>query len=137
MSWCGRDTPLAPYQTGPEPALSSHLLLPGRGDCLKPSSSSPTLSSTSFSPSLAVGSGLSGTSLQGSRMSKFLSYSWGLDFYHPSILVNSERPTARNARELRARPTKPKITPHVPLSSPQGFGHFGCMFSYKAAPLAL
>lgn len=65
-------------------------------------------------------------------MSKFLGYSWSLDFYHPSILVNSERPAARNAGGLWARPTKPEITPHVPLSSPHGSGHFGGCVFYRA-----
>lgn len=53
----------------------------------------------SLSPILLVGSGVS-TSSQRLRMSKFLGCSWSLAFYHPSILVNSQKPVARNAREI-------------------------------------
>lgn len=49
------------------------------------------------------------------EVKQILGYSWSLDFYQPSILVNSERPEAEHAREISARPTNPKIT-HTCLS---------------------
>lgn len=124
----------APYQIGPEPAAglaSTSSRQEGEEEEVVwnlPSSPSllfPPPPVTLLLSHLIVDSGLGGTSAQGLRMSKFLGYSWSPDSDHPSILANSERPVAGNAREITARPISPKITPHVPLPSPHGFGHFG------------
>lgn len=104
MNWWGRDIPLVSKsyflnRLALSHALSLLPLLPGEEEIVL-NSPLPPQGLHSLSPKFIVGSGLGSTSLQGLRISKFLGYSWSLDFYHPSILVNSERPAARNAREI-------------------------------------
>lgn len=65
------------------------------------------------------------------EVKQILGYSWSFDFY---ILVNSERPEAGHAREISARPTNPKITPHMPAGLKSlRIWSFGNMVSSKAA----
>lgn len=73
-------------------------------------------------------------------MSKFLGYSWILDFYHPSILEDSERPEAWNARDLnQAHQTQNNPTRASLKSSriwPFG-GHVSCKTVYSPCEVTL
>lgn len=91
---------LLPYQIGPEPCTVLAPAPAQEEEVVLSSGPSPPQTSTLPQLLIIVHSGLGNSSFQGLRMSKFLCYSWSLDFYHPSILVNSERQVAGNARAI-------------------------------------